>query len=45
MVSTLEALEDLPPLYVYFEVVQIDGRSDIVYLGFSPNWSETTFGP
>jgi hypothetical protein len=45
MVSTLEVLEDLPPLYVYFEVDQTEGRSDIRYLGFSPNWSEMTYAP
>jgi hypothetical protein len=45
MVSTLEVLEDLPPLYVYFEVDQTNGRSDILYLGLSPNWSETTLAP
>ena len=45
MVSTLEVMEDLPPLYVYFEVDQTEGRSDVRYLGFSPNWSEMTYAP
>lgn len=45
IVSTLEVLEDLPPLYVYFEIDQTEGKSDVRYLGFSPNWSETTLVP
>lgn len=39
VLSTLETLEDIPPLYVYFRIEQSRESAAIHYVGLSPAWS------